>query len=137
MCKIAIIVVTILFLFLGCSNDTYKNSYEWVSLDKNKSWGTELKSCAKQGFKLPRKEDFLSKLQENPDFFDNDTLYKVTPTTWDKITDNEQLSFEQSNYKNDDNHIYFDIESKKLIHYSVKLQDNDNITLKTYCIKMR
>jgi len=127
--KIIYLMTIILF---GCSNDTLDNTYKWVSLDEHISWSSEVKTCAKQGFKLPTKDDFISKLQQNPNFFDKDTLYLVNPTSSDKIADNKQLSFGQV-FSNNDN-IYFDIKSKKLIHYSIKLEENNNVEIKTYCI---
>jgi len=127
------LILAIIFLLFGCSEKTESNTYEWV-LVEDVSWSAESKTCLEQGLKLPTKNDFLAKIEQNPKFFDKNTLYKVNPTIDDKIVDNKQLgSYQIFNHNNDN--IYFNAELKKLQNYAVKLQDGDNIKIKMYCIK--
>lgn len=120
-------------MFNGCT-DRHKK-YKWISMDNKITWdSSKTVTCEDKGYRTPTKTDFLTKLEEDSNFFEKDVLYKVNPTIKEKFFDNKNIDSGQALNNNNQN-IYFDINSKQIINYAVAISKNNNIKIITYCIQ--
>jgi len=109
------IVVLVTLMFIGCSSNQDKTIYyKWV-FPKVDSWKTTL-DYQKQNLRLPTKADFLTKIEKEPNFFDEKFLYKVQSTSKDKLFDSKNIG-QGKVFSSDNSNLYFNPKTKMIVEF--------------------